>query len=172
MPNTDRPAHELRQVLADAGFNPEEARAWSELMPPLSLTAALSGARAWQSAGIPTDDAVRWHEAGWRPEETASWWLLGFTPAQATFVRRRLQASAPPPVDDQGPTQLFDEWLTSGLSADDIVLCLATGHLTLDSALAVANAMADDPTLRGTLRLQADVALASTNLTALDRSTR
>ena len=165
------PNHRTRfKAVMDAGFTIEQAQYWAAAASHLSVSALVTAATAWRACGIPAGDAVRWHQAGWDPEESTRWWLHGFTPAQATFVTRRLQAAAPAPTDVRDQHDLYNEWLTSGLSTDDIVLCVATGHLTLDSAMQLVNAMAQDPSLRGTLRVQAD--MAGVNLDSIRGGTR
>lgn len=145
----------VHDTLTIAGFTTEEATVWARAepgMPPLEL---LRTARAWQATGMPVHDAVRWHIASWHPGESTAWWLHGFTTEQATFVERRLQASAPQTPDGPADDPRVDEWLTSGLPPDDIVLCVAADRLSVDSAAELIDNMSHDPALRGTLRLQA-----------------
>jgi len=104
---------------------------------------------------LPEFEATLWEAAGWSTGEAAAWWLQGFSLDQARFVRAHLRRAAPSPEEQPTDEATPREWLASGLPADDIVLAIASGHLTVADAARLTTRMNDDPAVRGTLTLVA-----------------
>ena len=145
----------------DAGLcrGPARTGAASELPdttpPATTATTAPTDAASWRACGIPETEAAQWRRAGWRPESAAPWWLLGFTPVQANYVVSELLAGSATWPEDCSTTDFISDCAATNLTAADIVICVATGHLTLDSGTQVAEALTSDPMLRATLRMEA-----------------
>lgn len=142
------PPHHLSTALTDAGLDQTDAEAWLTLAGRVTPERILRAATDWAWEGIPGDDGVRWFLAGWEPRAAVIWWMLGFTPAQATFVSNRLNALS---MD----TKQVKDWLCSSLVPDDIVLCLAVGISTVEEAVATSARFMHEAPLRGSLTVQA-----------------
>ena len=153
-PEGDHSAH-LGELLAQHGFTGDETLAWVALEALADPPAVLATALRWRASGIPAADAARWHRAGWHHEQTAPWWLLGFTPAQATVVVERLQSTSDTPAGSEAIESFIRRCVPTILTAEDIVACVATGHLTLDSGPGLAQSITADPLLRATIKSEA-----------------
>lgn len=141
-------AHHLRTALTDAGLVQPDVNAWLTLADQHTPERILRAATDWAWEGIPGHDGARWFLAGWEPRAAVIWWMLGFTPAQATFVSNRLTGLG---MD----MKQVKDWLYSSLVPDDIVLCLAAGISTVEEAVETAARFMREAPLRGSLTVQA-----------------
>lgn len=144
------------QTLADAGLPADAALMWLGVAEFthgwVRRAEAVAGyATRCHDIGIEPDEAIRWHDLGASSRSLAAYVERGRSPSDYYAIRRALLEGD---FRRSRHRVVLDEWMTSPLSVDEVLLCIRAG-LTPTQSVAIFTSNKDPiPALKTLVAMQ------------------